>query len=53
MKTISCTAMLALAFFTLLAGCDGSSSGSTAPPPPPPPPPLAWDQTNWDESNWQ
>jgi hypothetical protein len=53
MKTISYTAMVALAFVALLVGCDGSSSGFVGPPPPPPPPPLVWDQTNWDESDWQ
>jgi ABC-type glycerol-3-phosphate transport system substrate-binding protein len=56
MKRISYTAMVALAFVTLLAGCGSSSNGSAPSPPPPPPPPLAplvWDQANWDEVVWQ
>ncbi len=44
--------MVALAFLTLLAGCDGSS-GFAGPPPPPPPTDLVWDQANWDEVDWQ
>ena len=57
MKRISYTAMVALAFVTLLAGCGSSgnaSIGSAPPPPPPPPPaPLVWDEANWDEVVWQ
>jgi len=53
MKRISYTAMVALAFVTLLAGCGSSSSGSAPSLPPPPPAPLVWDQANWDEVLWQ
>lgn len=52
MKGISFTAMVALAFVTLLGGCSNDSS-PVIQPPPPPPPALSWDQANWDETNWQ
>ncbi len=54
MKRISYTAMVALAFVTLLAGCGSSGNASIgSAPPPPPPAPLVWDQANWDEVLWQ
>ena len=53
MKTLRLTAIVTLAFITLLAGCDSDDPVFPTIQQPPPPAPMVWDQANWDEVIWQ